>query len=334
MNPTWFAVLLAMVIFFGAGVPAQAQQSGSSAGVGESAPTLKPPPEPERPESGATDALQWSDAWSGIRAWEYPVASALMIGGFSARFLVRPPAPNWVGTSDFEQGVLDHIAVRENPGNENIRRLSDLGFYGAMAYRLVDSALLPGLLHPNSWHVAWKMSWIDFESLAVVSAVEWGTQIFVGRVRPSGVNCDDPHRIGHICDRQDPDYARSFVAGHTATATAVAGLTCLHHDRLPLYGGGVADKLACAFTVANALGNGVARVVSERHYPSDALLGWGLGIAAGWVLPRVLHYGWGEPDPAERVGLPEPVRQRRAFVFQVSPTLVDARPGLLVIGRF
>jgi len=285
------------------------------------------------PRSQAPQPLQWSDDWRGMRAWEYPVSLGLMAGAFSARFLLRPPPPNWVGVSDFEQSIVDRLAVRDNPAHSNIRQLSDLGFYGAMAYRLVDSALLPGLLHPDSWRVAWKMSWIDLEALAVVAAVEWGTQIFVGRVRPTALNCADPTRRGHLCDRQNPDYARSFIAGHTATATAVAGLTCLHHGRLPLYGGGAADTLACAALVMNALGNGVARVVSERHYPSDVLMGWGLGIAAGWVLPRALHYGWGEQKPVETVGLPE-VRERPALIFSVSPAIFDARPGLAVVGQF
>lgn len=299
--------------------------------VGMGAPALaKSPAAPRAPQP---QPLQWSDDWRGMRAWEYPVSVGLMAGAFAARFWLRPPPPNWVGVSDFEQSIVDRLAVRQNPAHSSIRQLSDLGFYGAMAFRLLDSALLPGLLHPDSWQVAWKMSWIDLEALAVVAAVEWGTQIFVGRVRPTALNCSDPTRRGHLCDPQDPDYARSFIAGHTATATAVAGLTCLHHGRLPLYGGGVADTLACAALVVNALGNGVARVVSERHYPSDVLMGWALGVAAGWVLPRALHYGWGEADAVETVGLPQ-VRERPALIFSLSPAIFDARPGLTLVGQF
>lgn len=337
MNPTRLVALIPMMVCVVNAAPALAQSPARDAPTKTRPPLPLPEPEPEpeaRQGSLATRQLVWKDEWSGIRSWEYPSALVLMAGGFSARFLVRPPPANWVGTSDFEQSVLDHLAVRSNPANENIRKASDLSFYGAMAYRLVDSALLPGLLHDNSWDVAWKMSWIDFESLAVVAAVEWGTQIFVGRVRPTGVNCSDPQREGHLCDPENVEYTRSFIAGHTATATAVAGLTCLHHGHLPLYGGGLADDIACGLMIVNAVGNGLARVASEQHYPSDMLLGWGLGVAAGWVLPRVLHYGWGEPDPVETVGLPELVDEPPAFVFSVSPTIFDTRPGLTLLGTF
>ena len=337
MNPTRLVTLIPMMVCVANAAPVLAQSPARDAPSrvrpALPLPELEPAPA-ARQTSSATRPLVWKDEWAGIRGWEYPSALVLMAGGFSARFLVRPPPPNWVGTSDFEQSVLDRLAVRSNPANENIRKASDLSFYGAMAYRLFDSAILPGLLHEDSWDVAWKMSWIDFESLAVVAAVEWGTQIFVARVRPTGVNCTDPRREGHLCDTENADYAGSFIAGHTATASAVAGLTCLHHGHLPLYGGGLADDIACGVMVLNAVGNGFARVASELHYPSDMLLGLGLGIAAGWVFPRVLHYGWGEPDPVETVGLPESVDAPPALIFSVSPTIFDTRPGLTVVGSF
>jgi membrane-associated phospholipid phosphatase len=341
MNVRWLGLFLGLLIsalvLTASATPAFAQdpaqqsaQQSAKRPAQQSAPeSIKPPP--------ADAELQWDESWERFRWWEYPTSSALMVFGFSARFLIEDPEPNWTSVWSVDQEILDAIAVRENPAYENIRLFSDLGFYGSMVYRFVDSALLTGLLHENSWDVAWQMSWIDFESFAVVASVLWGAQIFVGRVRPTAANCEDPTRLGHLCDKNNADYARSFIAGHTATATAAAGLTCLHHSRLPLYGGGLADDLACGVMITNAVLNGVARVVSEQHYPSDLLMGWALGFGAGWVLPQVLHYGWGDDedeDAAETVGLPAPEPKPGAPIFTVSPTVIDQRPGLFLLGRF
>src|SRR5690554_418689 len=66
------------------------------------------------PRSQAPQPLQWSDDWRGMRAWEYPVSLGLMAGAFSARFLLRPPPPNWVGVSDFEQSIVDRLRSEEH----------------------------------------------------------------------------------------------------------------------------------------------------------------------------------------------------------------------------
>jgi len=73
-----------------------------------------------------------------------------------------------------------------------------------------------------------------------------------------------------------------------------AGLTCAHHRHLPLYGGGWPDVAICVATLAAASSTAVLRVMSDRHYSSDALLGVGIGLASGWGLPEWLHYGAGD----------------------------------------
>jgi membrane-associated phospholipid phosphatase len=258
-----------------------------------------------------------------------------MAFGFTSRFALPAPEPNWEGTFDLEQDLLDAIAVRDEPARGNLIEITDLSFYGSMAFRIFDSGLMPGFAHDN-WEVAWQMSWIDFQAFSVVAAVLWGSQLYVGRVRPASNNCDDPDRVGNICDPDNVEYARSFIAGHPATAITAAGLTCVHHSRMPLYGGGLADDIACGAMIGNAVIGGVARVMTEHHYPSDLLFGTVLGLTAGWILPTALHYGWGDDDDdaAETARLPKEEPDPDMPVFTLAPSLLDENPGLMMLGRF
>ena len=72
-----------------------------------------------------------------------------------------------------------------------------------------------------------------------------------------------------------------------------AGLTCVHHQHLEIYGG-LGDPLACAGALAAAPWVGVSRVTTKNHYFSDVVAGAALGIGSGYLLP---HYGFGTSAP-------------------------------------
>jgi membrane-associated phospholipid phosphatase len=321
-----YLIVAAILVF--AAAPALAQQGDPPAERIEQPAELAEPPVPDLGEQ-----VRWKDDWDKVRSWQYPTSVGLMTFGFASRFALPDPEPNWQGTFELEQDLVDLIAVRDDPARSNLIQVTDLTFYGAMGYRIFDSALIPGFAHDN-WEVAWQMSWIDFQAFSVVAAVLWGSQLFIGRVRPTSNNCDDPDRPGNICDPDHKEYARSFIAGHPATAITAAGLTCVHHARMPLYGGGLADDLACGAMITNAVVGSAARIMTEHHYPSDLLFGTVLGLTAGWILPTALHYGWDDDDPAETARLPKEHPSSAMPVFTLAPSMVDDRPGLMMLGRF
>src|SRR5260370_757190 len=63
------------------------------------------------------------------------------------------------------------------------------------------------------------------------------------------------------------------------------------------YGGGAADLAPCLGMIGVSLGTGVARIMGDRHWASDVLAGWTVGALSGYVLPSVLHYGFGGGRP-------------------------------------
>jgi membrane-associated phospholipid phosphatase len=174
------------------------------------------------------------------------------------------------------------------------------------------------------------MSFIDLEAFGVVAAVLWGTQVFVGRERPYVPVCrSDPEFAAREGDCvPDDDWNRSFISGHPAVGVTAAALTCLHHSRMPLYGG-AADPLICGLTIAAATANGLGRVMTEKHYASELVLGVGLGLVAGYVIPKALHHGWGSGSsapPAERAA-----RGARARIV-ILPALGDRGLGVMAAG--
>ena len=105
------------------------------------------------PVSGATvlepavlqARVEWNPAWERVRTWEF-IAAPLVIGGALAlRFAGPQPPRNWQGGILFDDAITSAVAVRGTL-RASIVTYTDLAFYGAMSFRLVDSALLPGSL--------------------------------------------------------------------------------------------------------------------------------------------------------------------------------------------
>jgi membrane-associated phospholipid phosphatase len=74
------------------------------------------------------------------------------------------------------------------------------------------------------------------------------------------------------------------------TIATAAGLTCVHHRHVPLFGHPAADTGACVAMVLATLGTGVTRIIADRHYTTDVLVGAAIGFGSGYGLPWLLHY--------------------------------------------
>lgn len=129
---------------------------------------------------------------------------------------------------------------------------------------------------------------IDLQSLLLAGMISRAGHIFIGRDRPSGRVCGSDPDYDDLC----PSRSRfvSFFSGHTALAVAGAALTCLHHQELPLWGGGAVEAVPCVTMVAAATATGILRISSDRHYATDVVFGAGVGLATGLLLPWLLHF--------------------------------------------
>lgn len=268
------------------------------------------------------DRVEWRDEWAPLRWWEYVGAGVLGGGGLVAKFFLPYPEEDaFGGPTPIDQSFYDAARPAGQDVLDAHAIASDVGFYGSMSFLIAD-ALLAGFIH-DAWDVSYNMLMIDLEVLSVIAGTLWWPQALgVGRERPGYNTCGQDGHVGIDCDNEEIRY-RSWYAGHPATAMAAAGATCVHHGKMPLYGG-IGDPLICATMIGVAAATGVHRVVSGRHWVTDTLAGWTIGAAAGWLIPLGLHYGFGDHED-----------QRAMTTLRILPAFYGGdHPGFVVTSRF
>lgn len=327
-----FAVLLATSTT--ASRDCRASAAASTRGLAPAASVSPPeppvlPPAWMEPPGRHPSEVAWQPEWPRVRHWEYVTTAAFMSAGFWLRFAGPGPPDNWRGGILFDEAVQRALAIDDPGAAQAVSSVTDVLFYGSMIYRLVDSAVVPWIGYGDA-DLALQMSMIDLSAFSVQSLVLWGSQTLIGRTRPIVLRCDGDARLDERCrDPSELAGRRSFIAGHTATGVTAAGLTCLHHSRIPLYGGW-GDGAACAATIVAAAINGYGRVATESHYATDVVFGVGLGLLSGWVLPAALHYGFRSGADTGRVASTD-ARMGRVMVL---PRVRQHSLGMALTGRF
>ena len=150
--------------------------------------------------------------------------------------------------------------------------------------------------------MAKQMALINLQTLGVTLALQSLAKMIASRERPYGRTCGGQlPESNRDCDSSSR--YESFFSGHTAQSFAAAGLICSHHLNLELYGGGWADVVPCAAGFSVASGVGLLRIMGDKHYLSDVMLGAAVGTLTGLGLPWLLHYRHaGAADAQERGG--------------------------------
>jgi membrane-associated phospholipid phosphatase len=91
---------------------------------------------------------------------------------------------------------------------------------------------------------------------------------------------------GGGADRQDNTASGSFYSGHTSAAFSVAVLAGMVFDGA--HPGSKYSSAVWGASLSVAALMGVLRVAAGKHYPSDVLVGAGMGALVGWLVP-LLH---------------------------------------------
>lgn len=258
----------------------------------------------------ATDPgrVEWSDDWPRVHTWEAVGAIVLTVSDTLIEDHVPVPTQaRWRGGvlfDDWARGILRGSTPR---AQATASTLSDGIFYGGtLVPFIVDDYFVTLEVHESA-EVAVQMLFINMQSLGVSGLVSLTAEHTVARARPYTDQCGPDGRI-HAADGQlmpnhcDPaNDDRSFFSGHVAAISTMTGLTCVHHQHLPLYGGGAADLAPCLVMIGLSSTMGALRLVYDEHWASDVLAGWATGALSGYVLPSLLHYGFGDGHPLGEV---------------------------------
>lgn len=248
-----------------------------------------------------------------IGAVDYGLTGLFVAGAISTQLFLRPPARSpWRGGVLFDDDVRDALRLGSSTSRARAATASDVLELTVLAgMPLLDLAFAAGRGQGAS---GWRMLMIDLEILSATQLLVSLEKDLIGRERPYQRACasDDPDSG---CG--SPGSRRSFVSGHAALAFTAAGLVCVEHGELDLFGGGAGDTLMCVVATTLAGTTSVLRVVADKHYATDVLAGTAIGVFSGWVLPYLLHY-----------------RSGAASTTQVTPVLGGDAVGLSASGRF
>jgi len=267
--------------------------------------------------------LEWSQKWPRFRLWEYAGTAAVGLTSLYIRYRVLGTPPvGWQGSNPVDDTVRGWLRAGTPQGRELAGGVSDvLSWGGYMPYAVDLPIVLLGYRKPR---LAWQLLMMDFEAAAVAGFLNNGLFYEVHRGRPSVVDCArDPH-YDKFCGLGS---ASSFPSGHVVIVASGAGLACVHHRYLPIYGEAGADAAACVMMSMLTVGTGLARIVADEHYTTDVLTAMVIGFGSGYGLPWLLHYRYGSGGDASDGA----AGQRSLALMPLSGG--TGRIGLSVIGR-
>lgn len=230
--------------------------------------------------------LEWNKP--KFSTYEYIASGTMLAGLGAAMLLMKDQTPQWRGGVLMDDASRSFGLASTREGQVQAARVSDYLLYSMIMWPYLDAGIAAAGGHTQT---AWQMSLINTQSFIATSLLTFVIKRGVRRERPfktafCAENPGDPQ-----CESGD---SSSFLSGHASTAFTGAGLICAHHGALPLYGNKYADTGACAVALAAATVTGGLRIVADKHYASDVIAGAALGLASGWLMPKLLHYTtWG-----------------------------------------
>jgi membrane-associated phospholipid phosphatase len=296
MKPRWASAILAATLLLAAAARA----------------------EPTAPE------LSFQPGFKRFTPVEYAVTGALLVGTGVLILTNEERDPNWRGPVLFDDAVRDGLRGGTPGLREDSQLVSDTLYYMGLAYPYVVDVAAVALVARGAPDVAGQLALIDTEAFAITGFLSFVSNATLRRERPSVRECAEgrPDPIFPGCD--DPGPNEAFYSGHTGIAFTGAALTCMHHRYLPLYGQSpVPGTVACAAMLAGATGTGALRLVADQHYVSDVLVGAGVGVASGLLVPWFHYRDGARAKPREA-----------PLSWSALPLFTPTAAGALIAGAF
>jgi membrane-associated phospholipid phosphatase len=219
--------------------------------------------------------------WEPIRPRDYWIGSGLWAGALVAYTQIEQ-----------QSGNLGHANFLDDAGRSAFRFSSAGQRQDAEAWSNVALTLAvawPVVVDPYLARQAGRISNINVQAFGLTAVLTGTTKALVGRERPFVRDCRRNPSSDASCSRIDREESlEGFYSGHPVYAFTGAGLTCLHHSELRLYGD-YRDTVACGSAIGLAAVVAAMRVAADKHYVTDVSSGALIGFLAGYVFPKWLH---------------------------------------------
>ncbi len=243
--------------------------------------------------------VRWNPQWTRFGVGNY-IGTGVMLAATLGSLMIPPVEDRWLKTNSFDVGARNALLLSTESGQLTARDASDVTLLLSTNLLLVDSLVVAWWGH-DAGDVAYEMVMMGVEALAFNNAINGLVSALTSRQRPYGLAACATEDGAKQIDCTSSKRYRSFFSGHASTTFAVAGVTCMHHAHLPLYGGGLPEMFTCASAFGLAAATATLRVVADQHWTSDVIVGSAFGTFSGLFIPWVLHYRTGDapdkPDP-------------------------------------
>lgn len=274
--------------------------------------------------------IVWREVWPRFRPAEMAFTGGMALNVAMALFLYPAPKNNWDGPILFDKPIRNTVTLKDRDARNVAASVSDGIYYALAGFPIIDTVVVASAVHGNS-DLTVQMLAIDLESFAFGGAIALSAEK-AGRRRPMARVCESDPSYDKKC-KNDDNLNSSFLSGHTTIGFVGAGLLCAHHLNVPLYGGGAADTTTCIAGMSAAIVGGALRVTTDNHYTSDVVLGAGVGLVAGYLMPVLLHYGRSGGDKRQSL-LPHFSIPKAGAYAVMAPTFGTNEGGLSLTGVF
>jgi len=227
----------------------------------------------------------WRREWPTFTAIEGASTVAAGVGTLVLFMLKTPKDPRWEGGILFDDAARSGLRLHSESARKKARDFGDLPYFSAPVIPLIIDPLLAAWVARGDTKAAVNLEAVGLEAFSYAGLASYVSTRISVRERPDSSECRR-QRPRRNCE---PD-TESFYSGHTTIAAASAGIVCANHRVMPLWGSRPADIGACALATTSAVASGVSRIMADRHYASDVIVGFGFGFGFGYAIPTLLHY--------------------------------------------
>lgn len=240
--------------------------------------------QPRRAAAAATPL--WRPEWPTFRAWEGASTIAAGVGTLVLFSIAPPTEARWTGGILFDDAIRDALRIDDRQTQLRVAKIGDIPYYTAALLPLIIDPLAVAWAGHGDSKAALNLELMGLEAFSYAGLMSFVSTRISRRERPDSRYCRE-HPPAEGCEPTDTE---AFWSGHTSIVAASAGLTCANHVYMPLWGHPVADAAACALATSGAVVTGVTRLMADRHYTTDVIVGLGMGWGIGYAVPVLLHY--------------------------------------------
>lgn len=187
--------------------------------------------------------------------------------------------PRWEGGILFDEAARNELRARDPETRARFRTVGNYTYHLSPLIPIIDVLVVSAIGHGDR-KLAENLGLITLEAYSYTGLSAFVSTEISARARPDA-QCQSSECTADT---------QSFFSGHAAISATAAGLVCANHSRIALYENAWADAAICALSAANALATATTRVVADRHYASDVIVGTSVGFSIGYAVPVLLHY--------------------------------------------